>query len=70
MSCNTDYNFRFQWNLPRARTTEQAISRAVHLHDNKNRWGIPWKSGNETLGALRCRPSQAAIVVMSQFVSD
>src|SRR6266853_2175018 len=46
----------FPEELPQARTTEQAISQAVHLHDNKKlEPSMP--------------PVEAAIVVMSRFVS-
>src|SRR6266566_1330932 len=47
---------RLQRNLPRV-----AISRAVHLHANKNRWrASPWKrSSNHTVGAASMPPVES-----------
>jgi len=65
----TDYNFRFQWNLPRARTTETGNFHELFIcMTTKSLGAFPGKAANETLGSASiAAPSQAAIVVMSQF---
>jgi hypothetical protein len=59
----------FPWNCRRRATTEQAISRAVRLHDNKNRLGESLGKAATPAGRDFDSARRVVLLLMSRFVS-